>query len=351
MSQKLLTRNSFREAVFARDGYKCVLCGKTAAETLEGKLDAHHLVERRLFTAPEELGGYFLDNGVTVCEYDHMRCEQTLVSVEEARAAAKITKAVLPSHFYEDVPVDKWGNTILPNGTRLRGELFFDVSVQKVLSDVMHLFTKYVKYSRSYHLPWSPGVSNDDRVQHDLSGLDNKEVVITLKLDGECTTIYDDYIHARSLEYAPRVDRDRMKALHSSIAYEIPEGWRICGENVWAEHSIKYTDLPAVFFVFSIWNEKNECLSWDETVAYANMLGLQTVPVLYRGAWDESYVKKFVAEPHFAKEAEGYVVRTVDSFAYSEFRKKLLKFVRANHVRTQAHWTRMIHPNDFLENS
>ena len=31
-------------------------------------------------------------------------------------------------------------------------------------------------------------------------------------------------------------------------------------------HSIAYDALPAHFLVFSIWNERNECLSWDETV-------------------------------------------------------------------------------------
>ena len=347
MAPKLLTRTEFREGVFARDGHRCILCGKTASETPEGKHDAHHLVERRLFTAPGEEGGYFLDNGVTVCEADHKRCEQTLVSVEEARAAAGITRVVLPSHFYEDEPVDKWGNTVLPNGMRLRGELFFDESVQKVLAEVFHCFTPYVKYPRSYHLSWSPGVTKDDRVQHDLSVCEGEEVVVTRKLDGENTTMYGDHIHARSLEYAPRVDRDRVKALHATIAHEIPDGWRICGENLWAEHSIRYEDLPAVFFVFSIWNERNECLSWDETVAYAGMLGLRTVPLLYRGSWDEALLRKFVAAPHFSPEAEGYVVRTTTGFRFSEFRRRLLKWVRPGHVRTQAHWTRQIRPNGF----
>jgi hypothetical protein len=351
---KLLSRDEFRVAVFARDGHKCVLCGKTADETPEGKHDAHHLYERKLWTSPGEEGGYFLDNGVTVCEADHMRCEQTLVSVEEAREAARITRAVLPSHLYVDEKYDKWGNAILANGTRLRGELFFDESVQKVLAEVLHLFTPYVKYPRSHHLPWSPGVTDDDRVQNDLSGLEGEEIVVTLKLDGENTNMYADYIHARSLEYAPRIDRDRVKALHGQIAHELPEGWRVAGENLWGEHSIRYENLPAVFFVFSIWNEKNEALSWDDTVAYANMLGLHTVPVLYRGPYDRVLLERMIPERLHASalwstEAEGYVVRTTAGFRFSEFRKKLLKWVRAGHVQTQAHWTRHIKPNGFVE--
>lgn len=41
---KLLTRDDFRESVLKRDGYRCVVCGTT-----ERKLDAHHIIERRLF--------------------------------------------------------------------------------------------------------------------------------------------------------------------------------------------------------------------------------------------------------------------------------------------------------------
>jgi len=47
MTVVLLTRDEFREAVFARDHHRCVICRN------EGK-DAHHILERRLF----DDGGY-----------------------------------------------------------------------------------------------------------------------------------------------------------------------------------------------------------------------------------------------------------------------------------------------------
>ena len=53
----LLSRDEFREGVFERDGHKCVVCKE------QGK-DAHHILERRLFND----GGYYLDNGATLCE-------------------------------------------------------------------------------------------------------------------------------------------------------------------------------------------------------------------------------------------------------------------------------------------
>jgi 5-methylcytosine-specific restriction endonuclease McrA len=39
---ELLNRDEFREGVFERDNHKCVICGKPA-------VDAHHIMERRLF--------------------------------------------------------------------------------------------------------------------------------------------------------------------------------------------------------------------------------------------------------------------------------------------------------------
>src|SRR5271157_989356 len=109
----LLTRDDFRAQVLKRDHYTCVFCDKTAR-------DAHHIIERKLF--PD--GGYYIDNGVSVCEEHHILCEKTLISCEEIRNKAKISTVLLPDHLKNDQPYDKWGNPILPNGQRLRGELF-----------------------------------------------------------------------------------------------------------------------------------------------------------------------------------------------------------------------------------
>ena len=53
-----------------------------------------------------------------------------------------------------------------------------------------------IKYPRTPHLPWSLGATNDDVKQRDLSHFVGKQVVVTEKMDGENTTLYNDYIHA-----------------------------------------------------------------------------------------------------------------------------------------------------------
>jgi len=194
-----------------------------------------------------------------------------------------------------------------------------------------------VKYPRTYHLPWSLGATNDDKVLKSIDHLHNQEVVVSVKMDGENTTLYRETMHARSTQGSNHPSRDWLKSLHSSICRDIPEGWRICGENLYAQHSISYSNLDTYFMVFSIWNG-SECLSWKDTEEWCSILGLQTVPVLYQGIFVEDTVKSLFQPQYSGNEMEGYVVRLASSFPLSDFGRCVAKFVRANHVTTDSHW-------------
>jgi hypothetical protein len=337
MEPKLLTRDEFREGVFARDGHTCVFCDKKA-------VDAHHILERRLW--PD--GGYYLENGASVCADHHLACERTTISVEDVRHACGITKVWVPPHLYDDHIYDKWGNPVLEDGRRGRGELFFDASVQKVLGEggCLDRFTAYVKYPRTNHLPWSPGVNDDDRVLTSLDAFVGRRVIVTEKLDGENTTLYRDHIHARSIDSRGGEDRAWVKQFWSTIAHDLPEGWRICGENLWAEHSIHYDNLKSYFYGFSIWNERNECLSWDDTLDWFSIFGIAHVPVMHDGPWDERAIRNWEQLPW--DKHEGYVVRVADSFTYAQFKNSIAKYVRKGHVQTSKHWRagRAFTPNE-----
>lgn len=194
--------------------------------------------------------------------------------------------------------------------------------------------TRY-KYPRTPHLPWSLGASSDDIYLPIHALFENKEVVVTEKMDGENTTMYTDHIHARSVDSRHHLSRDWVKRFHARIAYHIPKGWRICGENVYAQHSICYEELESYFFMFSIWNEQNQCLSWQETIEWADLLGCHTPKVMYQGIWDEPKIKALTFDQN---KCEGYVVRISDSFAYSDFSQNVAKWVRKGHVQTDQHW-------------
>lgn len=78
--QKKQVRNAFRDAVFARDEYKCVKCGYNGdqkrsadwrAKYRPNVLDAHHITDRHEMPG----GGYVLENGISLCDECHMKAE------------------------------------------------------------------------------------------------------------------------------------------------------------------------------------------------------------------------------------------------------------------------------------
>jgi hypothetical protein len=192
------------------------------------------------------------------------------------------------------------------------------------------------KYPRTFHLPFSEGKSSDDKTLSDTSIFTNREVVITSKMDGECTTLYPDYYHARSIDSANHPSRNWVKQFHASIKHQIPSDWRLCGENLYAKHSIHYTNLQSYFYLFSIWNN-HTCLPWDDTTLFAELLDVTTVPVLYRGTYSDKVCFNLIKELDTSNN-EGFVVRLASSFLYDDFSKSVAKYVRSNHVQTDDHW-------------
>jgi predicted kinase len=184
-------------------------------------------------------------------------------------------------------------------------------------------------------LPWSPGASADDVRAGDLSGLAGREIVVTEKLDGENTTLYADGLHARSVDSAHHPSRAWVKALQGRVAARIPAGWRVCGENMYARHSIPYDRLEGYFYGFSVWDEHDRCLDWDATVRFLRHLGVPVPQVLWRGTFDEDTLRRLTVR---TGRQEGYVVRTVEGFAREDFAGRVAKWVRPGHVTTGTHW-------------
>mgnify|MGYP001619986066 CR=1 FL=1 len=222
-----------------------------------------------------------------------------------------------------------------------------------------------IKYPRTMNFEWSGSNSSDDVWWKNCDAFKDQRVVMTEKLDGECTSIYPDgTCHARSLETAHHPSRSWIKKYAATFAHDIPEGWRVCGENLYAWHSIYYIDLPTYFFVYGIYDHNNICISWDQTVEMCELLGINTVPVIYQGEWDENKIRglwqgkglfptfatrvEYPSPPDdfFPCDAEGYVVRLAKEFPYDQFRHSCAKMVRENHVQTATNWmTRSVLPN------
>lgn len=205
------------------------------------------------------------------------------------------------------------------------------------------------KYPRTYHLPWSPGVQSDDKVIESLDCFIGKEVVVTEKLDGENTTLYPDYMHARSIDSRHNFTRDWVKRMHCGLKTDIPEGMRFCGENMWAEHAIRYEDnrLSGYFYLYSVWDQ-DLCLSYEYVELCAEACDLPTPQKLYQGVYSEDVLRQISSKLDLSK-IEGYVVRSVGEFKEEDFHLNVAKFVRPNHVQQNAeHWLKSAKQNGKL---
>ncbi len=196
-----------------------------------------------------------------------------------------------------------------------------------------------IKFPRIPHLSWSLGKAEDDISLISFESFEQlQDIVVTEKLDGENTTLYPNHLHARSIDSKSHPSRDWIKQFHAKIRHNIPEDFKICGENMYARHSIFYDALTSYFYVFAIFQGEN-CLSWDDTLEWCKLIELETVPVLYRGKWDESAIKAcWHGKSVLGEEQEGYVVRNARSFKFDAFQSNVAKYVRASHVTTDQHW-------------
>jgi hypothetical protein len=197
-----------------------------------------------------------------------------------------------------------------------------------------------IKYPRTYHLPFSPGATSDDKSWSDCSGLKDKRVVVLEKMDGENTTLTRSSLYSRSPTAISHESQSWVRNLHATVLWNIPEDIRIVGENLYAHHSIFYENLESYFQVFSVWSNSNNnrYLSFEETLEWCDILELVHVPVLIEPhIFDEKLLLELATTIN-TETTEGFVVRNADSFHHREFSSNVAKWVRPNHVTTDGNW-------------
>lgn len=204
------------------------------------------------------------------------------------------------------------------------------------------------KYNRTFHLPWSPGATNDDKIADSVSYLINTTIVITEKIDGSNTSLESQGCFARTHSGPPsHPSFDGLKALHAEIRHDIPDNFQLFGEWCYAKHSIAYNELPDYFLLFGVREllpNQNYWSSWEDVENYACLFGLETVPVLFKGIVSsenelKQLVESFMNQPSACGGIrEGVVCRVESSFNDEAFSHCVLKCVRANHVQTSDHW-------------
>jgi len=213
------------------------------------------------------------------------------------------------------------------------------------------------KYGRTYHYPFSPGTTSDDRIAHDYwENLQHIPLLVhTEKLDGENNCLSKYGVFARS-HAAPTVSpwTETIRRYWQWVKNDLGD-LEIFGENLYAIHSMEYKKLEQHFYVFGI-RENEIWLSWEETKFYAAMLDLPVVPeikIFEPSASRQDFEKEVLEivsgsgalEPydvHTGKPTtmEGIVTRNANEYPVDGFKENVFKYVRAGHVKTDVHWTR-----------
>jgi hypothetical protein len=213
------------------------------------------------------------------------------------------------------------------------------------------------KYGRTYHYPFSPGTTSDDRINteywENISRL--KTVIHTEKLDGENNCLSQYGVFARS-HAAPTVSpwtralREKWNLLKNDLG-----DYELFGENLYAIHSIIYPEIEEHYYVFGV-RMLDKWLSWEETVFIANCFDFPTVPQLALQAdfsdrqQFENEILALVHQPSTFGSIdtqtlqpctmEGIVTRNLDEYDVTDFQQNVMKYVRKGHVKTDEHWIR-----------
>lgn len=207
------------------------------------------------------------------------------------------------------------------------------------------------KYPRTFHVPWSKGATNDDKIATDLSCVINTDIIITEKIDGSNTSLEAIGCFARTHSGPPtHLSFDGLKALHSTIKYKIPDNCQLFGEWAFAKHSIEYDKLPGYFLLFAVRevgpSDKFDPIwaSWEEVEMWSKEIEVSTVPVLFKGQVKtqnelQELTESFMNQPScYGEIREGIVIRAQCGFTNHSFKNHVFKMVRENHVQTSEHW-------------
>lgn len=207
------------------------------------------------------------------------------------------------------------------------------------------------KYPRTYHLPFSEGLQNDDRMVEDgwWEHLKGKPLLLSEKLDGENNSISRDGVFARSHACPTATPWTQNMWGYGGTYHQVKnllsEDEMIYGENLYGIHSIEYDKLLSYYHVFGVRNG-NVWYSWDSVKMMAEICNLPTVPELEISCFDtvdelkEHIMFWMSQESRYGSTIEGVVVRNIQEFTSDDFKWNVVKYVRKNHVQTDQFWAK-----------
>lgn len=182
-----------------------------------------------------------------------------------------------------------------------------------------------MKFPRTPHLPGSKATNDDIFATPEHT--DTTIYVATEKMDGSNIMMDSHGFGTRNGEPSSAEWVYPARNIWFHCGHLIPEGVTLAGELLTWRKSIAYESLPGEYMIFGAVRD-GECLSWSEVCDIADCVGLPIVKEFARGTFDEvvEQSKKLITP-----KIEGFVVRPVDAFPFTEYAKHVSKFVGAHH--------------------
>lgn len=211
------------------------------------------------------------------------------------------------------------------------------------------------RYPRTPHWPFSDKVHRDDTISDCPERFVGVPVVITEKIDGGNTCLFNGEVYARSVAspchnaWMGMVRKHHAWKTHGSRF----EDYAYYGEDIFGIHSIEYEPVREqdTYYLFAVRQTSQDYwCSWSTVEDAANELDIKIAPTVFRGVFhSQEDITEFFREerqkPSFiGGEREGFVMRHEMGFFNRDFRRSVCKYVRPNHVQTDVHWRRNWQP-------
>ncbi len=233
----------------------------------------------------------------------------------------------------------------------------------------------FVKYPRTPHLFGARGTDDDKRLgeKPSLKLISDDSLIVEEKIDGTNVGIHfadnGDLVlqcrgHLITEGMHPQYDLFKQWANAKRFDLEqcLENKFILFGEWVYAKHSIRYRKLSHYFFEFDIYNKESELfLTLDDRLELLEDTGIETVPIVHRGAIGRDALQSLIGPSQFSSEfdnpttgqvdhlMEGLYVRTECDGCVSA-RAKMVRPEFVEKVKQSNHWQHeAMVPNELAE--
>lgn len=184
----------------------------------------------------------------------------------------------------------------------------------------------FVKYPRTPHLFGSKGTDDDKHLGQRESEefVRDPSLLVEEKVDGTNVGIHFTssgrmVLQCRGHEIGegmhPQYDlfKQWVAVKRPVLETMLERRYILFGEWLYARHTIHYRNLPHYFFEFDIYDKEEEAfLDWETRMILLNDTGIETVPIVHRGASTQEKLLKLIGPSAFDAAFENPLTGKVD---------------------------------------